>query len=387
MKEDAFIFNAARLHLAEDKIAALKELAGSGLDWSAVAKKASAHGVSQFMYYAFKQHDLTALLPEELLKMFQAEYYETAIRNAKLLEAFNKIVNILPNKVIPLKGIELIQSLYPNIALRSMCDIDLLVEDDCAEENWNRLRQEGYESFFPLHAVKKSEAHGELPETCLHLPPLCRNRISVEVHRSLFQDSRFQEVTRQALTTSLKVNGNQHRLTQEMMLIHLCTHFYKHTHTQGVILRELCDISERLRKNEDTLDWNAIGQICSEPELRHEVAMGLSYAYILLAAPVPEQFLAENILKRREALLSSFLHKEVYIEKVRMPLLGRLKSWLVSLKQLPSLSEKAVFIFRTFVPEKAWIAGKYDVSTAGKLAAAYPKYWLHLVNAYLIGGR
>jgi hypothetical protein len=37
LKEDAFIFNAARLHLAEDNIAALKKLAGSGLDWSAVA--------------------------------------------------------------------------------------------------------------------------------------------------------------------------------------------------------------------------------------------------------------------------------------------------------------------------------------------------------------
>ena len=34
MKEDAFIFNAARLHLAEDNIAALKELADSSLDVS-----------------------------------------------------------------------------------------------------------------------------------------------------------------------------------------------------------------------------------------------------------------------------------------------------------------------------------------------------------------
>lgn len=386
MKEDAFIFNAARLHLAEDNIAALKELAGSGLDWSAVAKKAFTHGVSQFIYYAFRQHDLTDLLPKELLKRFQIEYYDTALRNAKMLEAFKEIASILPNKVIPLKGIELIQSLYPNIALRSMCDIDLLVEQEYVEENWYQLRDFGYTSSLPLHAVKKSQAHGELPETCLHLPPLCK-KVAVEVHRSLFQDNRFREITRQALASSVNVSGNQHKLTQEMMLIHLCTHFFKHVYYMGVVLRELCDINELLRKHEKTLDWHKIEQICVVPELRKEVMTGLSYAHILLDAPVPEQFLAEKTLKNREAIFSSFLREEVYVKKVRMPLLKRLKSYFVSLRQQPSPAAKAAYIFRTFVPQKNWMAGKYDVSTAGKLAMAYPRYWLKLVNVYVIGRR
>ena len=387
MKEDEFILNAARLHLTKENITALKKLAGSSLDWSLMAKNASRHCVSNLMYYALKKHDLTALLPKELLKKFQAEYYEIAIINANLLEIFKEIVSLLPNKVIPLKGIELIQSLYPNIAIRSMCDIDLLVEQSCAEKNWHQLLQEGYDSFSPLHTVKKSGAHSELPEKCLHLPQLCRDKISVEVHRSLFQDSRFQEVTRQALASSVNISGNRHRLTQEMMLIHLCTHFYKHTHTQGVTLRGLCDINELLRKYEKTLNWDEIEQICSEPELRYEVAMGLSYAHILLTTPVPEQFLTEKLLKKRETILSSFFDKELYVEDVKLPLLKRLKKYSVSLKQLPSLAKKMAFVFRTFVPQKEWMAEKYDVSTAGNLAIAYPRYWLELVNTYLIGGR
>ena len=65
MKEDAFIFNAAKLHLAEDNIAELKELAVSGLDWSALAKKASSHGISQFLL-GFTQLKIEVQLLQEV---------------------------------------------------------------------------------------------------------------------------------------------------------------------------------------------------------------------------------------------------------------------------------------------------------------------------------
>ncbi len=383
MNEDLFIFNAARLHLADKNIAALKELTGSGLDWQAVSKKASSHGVSQFIYYAFKQHDLIELLPKELFDRFKNEYYDTAIRNAKLIDAFKQIASILPNKIIPLKGIELTQILYPNIAIRSMCDIDLLVEQNCAEESWNRLRECGWHSS-PIYAVKKSKVHGALQETPGHLFPLYLNGISVEIHWSLFKNNRFEDVTKKAVASSAAVSGNVYRLSQEMMLVHLCSHFCKHL-WHKVILRELCDINELVLKHKDTLDWNEVERICSEPELRNDVAIALSYAHVLLDAPVPERFLAEKVLKRRAAVVSSFLAGGIHFEKIRTILFGRLKNYFLTLKNMPGLADKAVFIARTFVPKKEWIAGKYDVSTGARLAMAYPKYWLHLVRVYLIG--
>jgi hypothetical protein len=385
VKEDAFILNAARLHLTKENITALKELANSDLDWSAVAKKASRHGVSNFIYYALKQHDLTALLPEELLKKFQAGYYETAIKNANLLGNFKKIASSLPNKVIPLKGIELIQSLYPNIAIRSMCDIDLLVEQDYAEKTWNLLREQGWQEL-SAHEASKSNQHDGLSEPFWHFPSLYRNEVRVEIHSSIFKDNMFQEAMQTALANSVNVS-NRFRLTQEIMLVHLCTHFCKHLHYNEIVLRILCDIRELLKKHQETFDWDKIEQICSEPELRNDLVMVLSYAHILLDAPVPERFLSEKMLQKRKAILASFLSKGVYLEKLRMILFRKLKSYFVRLRQLPGPTAKAAYIFRTFVPKKDWMAGKYDVSTAGKLAMAYPRYWLKLVNVYVIGER
>ena len=42
-----------------------------------------------------------------------------------------------------------------------------------------------------------------------------------------------------------------------------------------------------------------------------------------------------------------------------------------------------IFIFRTFVPVKKWMADKYDVTTKGKLFKAYLKYWQYLINVHV----
>ncbi|WLE96024.1 MAG: nucleotidyltransferase family protein [Candidatus Electrothrix communis] len=395
MKEDTFIFNAARLTLSEQNISILKKISGEGMDWGSFSKKASTHGVAPFIYYSLKKHGVTELLLPEVLETFKSEYYDTALKNSKHLEEFKKISKILPNKIVPLKGIELVQSLYPNIAIRSMCDIDILVEEDCALESWNRLLEYDYRDLAEdltdkLEPVEKSRVHAafasaeilalaEHQKTRHDLTPLYRNEVCVEIHRSLFRASRRHGITKQALDSSVANGNNIYRFSNEMMLIHLCNHFCRHLLSK-IILRELCDINELIEEHKDVLNWDELEKICKDPALKNDIDTALSYSHILLRTPIPEKFTSHEVLQKKEIILSTFLNADKVVRNV---FLNKIKRYFMKLKNIDGPLDIIIFIFRTFVPVKEWMATEYDVSTGSKWMISYPKYWLYLVNVYV----
>ena len=98
-----------------------------------------AQGLTPLLYHRLKDQDLNGSVPIEILEQLKKEYYLTAASNlaklnqtSKVLQAFQE-ANIL---AIPLKGIALIESLYPNPAIRPMTDVDLLIKP----EDFNRVK-------------------------------------------------------------------------------------------------------------------------------------------------------------------------------------------------------------------------------------------------------
>lgn len=81
-------------------------------------------------------------------------YYHTVARNLFLNQEFFKILDIFSKKnipLIPLKGIALIQKIYPDIGSRYIGDIDLLVKPEDVPKATNLLGELGYShpsSFF-----------------------------------------------------------------------------------------------------------------------------------------------------------------------------------------------------------------------------------------------
>jgi hypothetical protein len=43
-----------------------------------------------------------------------------------------------------------------------------------------------------------------------------------------------------------------------------------------------------------------------------------------------------------------------------------------------------VFLYRTFVPVKAWMGGTFDVTTQKKLIKAYLKFWQYLIIKWIL---
>ncbi len=367
MNEDTFILNAARLGLSQENISVLKKIPSDNIDWTELERKACIHGVDTFIYYSLKNDDLSYLVPTEIFKRFQEHFYINAIRNSMFIEGIDTLSSIIDDKIILLKGSYLIQYLYPNIAIRSMCDIDILLEK--AKENWNLLLKNGFSA---NNVLQKSSIH---EKSGSHLIPLYSSCFTTEVHWNLFGGERLYVITKLAWAKSHKIKRNIYALPDEMLLIHLCVHFYKHLKFSSAGLRMLCDINELILNRSDTLNWGEIDEICTDPELRNEISTALAYTHTLLETPIPETFLNREIAKKQEITLDSLTTGN---QK------GILGKCLTILRTLERPSDRVLYVFRTFFPMRSWMDATYGANTTWKLPGVYCKYWLCLFRRHLL---
>ncbi|GAB4524424.1 MAG: hypothetical protein Fur0018_07970 [Anaerolineales bacterium] len=88
-------------------------------------------------------------IPAGLLDSLAPAYYETLARNTLLLQELGRILEAFEQagiEVIVLKGAALAQTLYEDIGLRPMSDIDLLVRPEDVWRVWKIICSLGYQS-------------------------------------------------------------------------------------------------------------------------------------------------------------------------------------------------------------------------------------------------
>lgn len=394
MHEDIFILNAARVHLSEKNIQILNEILDNGVDWNTIYKKASVHNVTTFIYYSLTKHGLAGNVPPDVYKKFQADYYETAVRNSMLIDELARLSSIIGEKFISLKGTHLVQELYPTFGVRSMCDIDILVEKKHVRQIWSRLQNHGYKDSLPIQIehfgfqytpaiqeqIFKSKVHSKIYDRRLpyHLSPLISGKVSLDVHWNIFQKDKFYPVTEKVWQSAVFLKDNMYVLSNEMLLVHLCSHFYKHFNNNCTSLRALCDINEFMYKYADALNWNEVKDVTQKAGLFNQVTEPLTCAYLLLGTDVPEAFISNKLFLNKNITLD--LLSVVKVEQRRSPLLCHLSM----LKKIYNPVEFIELVFRTVVPVKEWVRCIYKVSNSEKLWKAYFKYWKYLIDKHLL---
>jgi len=385
MNEEKFILNAARLNLSDENVERLKDLSTKDLDWNLLSKKASFHGVTTFIYYSLKKHNLTYLIPSDLFNEFQEAYYMVAIRNTQFIDKINEISDIVKDKIVLLKGGYLISDFYPNIGIRSMCDLDILVEKEKAISVWNLLKSNGFVRQGPhRHPPTKSTVHDSVVPFH-HLDVLHSNDCDVEVHSNLFEFHDFFDETEMAFKKAVPINPKNtlYRLSDEFFLVHLCSHFYLHNylHNQkGSNLRMLCDINEFILKRGHNIDWNEIENVCSDPELKNRTSTTLTYAHYFLQTPIPRNFILKNLNENLDSLDSLNNKEMLNIQKQK----SNLSRFFFRLKRFDKPLNVLIFVFRTFIPVKEWINFKYNTENNKSLIMSYYSYWTDLITRYVL---
>ena len=371
--EDLFIITASKISLSDHDILLLKELSEEIDDWDAVLQTAVQHKVDPLIYYALKTYALTNLLPADIVEKLRTIYFTTVSANLKLLHLMETVAVWADETIVLLKGIDLVESLYPKIGSRSMCDVDLLVERDKAQLIVERLRARSRDEHMLMQfGVSKSSIHRKLDiEEKGHLPSLHFFNGCVEINWNLFEGNIHRyAITQQALNSIVPSakGGKIYRLSNEFMLLHLCTHFYVDA-PRGLIVRMLCDINAMVVHYAETFDWDALRRICGDPQLRKEVNTALTYTFIYFRTTIPQDFILEKVVKSTPVSLAVLSNGIPGIPQKSLEVL------FVDLQLLHSFSEKIELLYRTIFPDKNWILSNYSEAKKRSVIRSYVLYW------------
>ncbi len=267
----------------------LEGLQGRGEEtWEALLDAASQQEVVPLLYHTLKTGCDDPEVPEHLWEKMRRNYFNSAARNMRLCRELQKILSLFNSKEIPvivLKGAHLSETVYGNIALRGMCDVDLLVK----KEDLASVAAE----LLALGSVPKHHNHVFSQSQC-HFGYQLQSGLVVEIHWSIISLNSPCRVDVEGLWERARPMTLAQvpvlTLSPEDLLLHLCLHTAKHSHDMHI--RMLYDIREAARYWGTELDWQAMGARARQWGMVRPAYVFLRLARELLEAPVPEDWLA-----------------------------------------------------------------------------------------------
>ncbi len=187
--------------------------------------------------------------------------------------------------VILLKGAALAGTVYPNIALRPMGDVDLLIRVPDLPRVQEMLITQGYASY-PDRSREFDQGFGRAKMFTRQTP----YPMGIDLHWRLLEWPRGQQAT--LLTEWLWSGAVERRvadipalvLSPEAQVLHLTSHLAKHGWQR---LLWFYDIAQVIRCYEDELDWDLILAKATEFEILKALQVTLARTVELLAPPRP----------------------------------------------------------------------------------------------------
>ena len=225
--------NALLALLAYEIFDQAMDIDASTVDWSAVLAEAQRHKVTALMYPAIRALDG---MPEAVFNKVCGTAITVATASEAMLKEQCRILDLLEARQIPcavLKGTS-VAYLYPHPELRTIGDIDILVDEDNLDEACKALQADG---FAPSYTAEK--------HLCLQ-----KGAVWVEMHRmvSVFPESEKGRFTKQTMADALyhiqtaEIDGVCFpMLSGVYQIISLLAHMEQHLATSGIGLRQVCD--------------------------------------------------------------------------------------------------------------------------------------------------
>ncbi|MCR5485007.1 MAG: nucleotidyltransferase family protein [Clostridiales bacterium] len=208
------------------------------IDFDHLTKYAEEHGVEGTAYMGLLNSEG---VPEAVLDVFAEKYKKGIVREyLQHSEGVRIFSQLEKNGVdfIMLKG-WIMKKLYPQPAMRSMCDIDILIKKKDSETVKGIMDALGYTS------VK----YGTNPDIYLKAPIM-----NIEVHNALIRDKTDHFDTTWERVLPVKGFSHSYAMTNEDFYIFMIAHLWKHFVGSGTGIRSILDIYVYLKHYKDSLD-------------------------------------------------------------------------------------------------------------------------------------
>ncbi len=227
--------------------------------WEELLHQAEAQGMGPLLHKHLAPVQVNR--PDRFYRSLMLVSFRHQQANALLVKSLSCILRLLEDEGIPvivLKGAALCQTLYPDIGLRPMRDIDLLFSKKDVDHAHALLRKNDFRTYA-----------GVMPEDHFHLQPLYQSidglQICVELHHDLFpscppyyQSCSFTDLYNNALCFDAGgVMGSM--FATEEMLWHLYEHgIHSPLSYEPFKFISVADIVGLVEKKAAEIDWDVI---------------------------------------------------------------------------------------------------------------------------------
>jgi hypothetical protein len=341
------------------------------LDWEPLIQIAVLQRVAPLLYRSVKGRQV---VPEALERSLENTYLATAKRNLFLYHELQNVLRRLNEAGVPvimLKGAALTETLYQNIALRPMRDLDLLVLPTDAARTVALLEAAGYR--------RETEPHPGVSlayenEVALYKPSL--ESYLLEVHWSLFDSPYYQQMAMDWFWESTQIvdtpSGQLRILGPEAQVVHLCGHMVLH-HAQESNLLWMHDLALFIHAHEGDIDWALLLEKTQEFQLVLSVGLTLERLSLQWQVPIPAP-----VLETLQAMDISPEELQAFAAQTAVfrPVAQRFWS---DLSQMPTWCKRLRYAWISLFPSPAYMRERYDQEHATFLPLLYVyRLWLGL---------
>lgn len=292
--EAKLIFCCARTTMDNETRCRVKKLLLQPIDWNMLIERSVFHGVAPLIYSNLnKVNSNEKIIPQKIILRLRDYYYRTLVDNLQSWMEFQRILNVLDQtkvKLVPIKGIVIADTLYHNIGLRPMVDIDLLIQEDGLSTFEKTILKLGYRKdlggrsgnhwrkYYHHFVFKRTNS------TSLYLQLEIHWNLDFHMPNKIFFPKLWERVKEET------VDGiRMFMLSPEDTLLCLALHLRRHT--RSLTLRHICDISELLKQYENNLDWNYIVEEAEKNRIKSVLYFALFSASKLLDVSAPTNIL------------------------------------------------------------------------------------------------
>jgi hypothetical protein len=252
----------------------------------------SRNGITPLLYAG----NLCDGFSERFRAAVKQEYLYTMGRNSAFQKIAEEIINKLSSVNIPvilLKGIHLATNVYPDIALRPMSDIDLLVPPGKAALAWQIMNG------------KEPDERDSDKKTAHHLPAFNYRGANIELHRYLFpSDVKYTVPVDDIWKHSEKLDRfNAFAMNPVHQIIYLLLHVYYTTRQGGFRLGWFDDITAVTGFYSDSIALSELKTACEAWRVYKPVHLMLQF-YALL---VPDNKLGVLLCAKSEKQIKQMI--------------------------------------------------------------------------------
>jgi hypothetical protein len=276
----------------------VRRLLGSELDWDYVLDASIRHVISPLVHAALEgaapPDELARAVPQAVREEVRSLHEMTRLRSGRLYAALAEIAASFARDgvdALALKEIPLALQAFPDLALRPIGDIDLLIRADDYDRAVGSLRALGFD---PV-------PHRDMPFTrkyaCAHHLRRPEDEVWVDLQWNLaerewdvYGDGNFtfdpETMWEGAVSLELGSGTVLAAPRPEPMLFHLCLHAEGHGYSELVLFADVAALLQR-----EAVDWEALHELARRYDAEASVYYVLLLAQRLLGAAVPEQAL------------------------------------------------------------------------------------------------